>query len=443
MRRARPWAAAALLLAAASAAPAAGQEPPGEPALHEELERMSRDLDRLRAEIAALQGRPPAPAIEAGRVEALEAEVARLQAELKRLAEQLKQTEGGLEGLSREDERRIALTVYGTLDWERFGGRTSVFDAHLFELVLSGRPHKRLSFIAQVEFERAASVGGERGGEVAIEQVYPTLAFSSLFNLRAGVFLMPFGNINIDHFPTSREVVSRPLVSQVVAPQDWADNGVGLSGRRLFASTWLVSYEAWVCAGLGADIGASGLREARQPFGVDNNGNKALAGRAAVNRASRLEVGLSGYAGKYDDADRFWLRGFAVDALALFGPFKVTGEYDILTAERPEGPDARYRGHYLRAVYEFGRSVLVKTPFGKDFVEPKLALVAQWDSVAVDGDEAGVLERNRERRQTYGLNYRPAGQWVLKLAYERNSTTSRPLVRGDADGWTGAVAFVF
>jgi HAMP domain-containing protein len=432
----------ALLLTAAGGTAAAQQEPE-EPAVHEELERMTREMHRLRAEIAALQARPSAPVIEAGRIEALEAEVARLQAELKRLGEQVKQTEGGLEGLSREDERRIALTVYGTLDWERYGGRTSVFDGHLFELVLSGRPHKRLSFIAQVEYERAASVGGERGGEVVLEQAYPTLAFSSLFNLRAGVFLMPFGNVGIDHFPTSREVVSRPLVAEVIAPQDWTDNGVGLSGRRLFASTWLVSYEAWVCAGLGAGIDASGLREARQPFGVDNNGNKALAARAAVNRASRLELGLSGYAGKYDDADRLWLRGFAVDALALLGPFKVTGEYDILTAARTAGPDARYRGYYLRAVYEFGSSALVKTPFGKDFVEPKLSLVAQWDSVAIDGDEAGVLERNRERRQTYGLNYRPAGQWVLKLAYERNSTSARPLVRGDADGWTGAVAFVF
>lgn len=84
--------------------------------------------------------------------------------------------------------------------------------------------------------------------------------------------------------------------------------------------------------------------------------------------------------------------------------------------------------------------MLVKTPLGRGFDEPRLALVGQYDEVRLDGLEP---ERNRERRRTVGLNYHPAGQWLLKLAYEWNDTSGPGLAKGDADGWTGSVAFVF
>jgi hypothetical protein len=372
------------------------------------------------------------------RLEALEAELRRLQEELRRLEAAAREAQDAVESAARSEEQRINLSVYGTLDAFAYRGETSLLDGRLFELVLSGHPHRRLSFIAQVEFERSGH--GKPAGEVIVEQAYPTLSFSPLLSFRAGVFQVPFANVYVDHFPANREVVSRPLVSEVIAPRDWSDNGVGIAGKRLFGKTWLASYEAWACAGLGAELGPTGMREARQGYGVDNNSNKAVVGRLSLNRASRWEAGISGYAGKYDDLNRLWLTGWAVDALALAGPLKLTGEYSSFTGEAA-GPDARYRGFYLRGVYRLGQRALARTALGRDFEQPALALLAQYDQARVAAP--GAAASRRERRLTLGMNYRPARQWLLKLAHEWNDAHPLPISKGDKDGWTGAVAFVF
>jgi hypothetical protein len=417
-----------------------------DPADRAEVAALGQALARLRAQLATVEAElavAARPGPQEERIRALEAQLGRLREELRRLGEQARQTGNALDALSEEQHKGINLSVYGTLDFAAYQGENAVLDGRLFELVLSGRPHKRLSFIAQAEFERAASVGGERGGEITVEQAYATLGLGPLLNLRAGAFLMPFGNVAVDHFPPKREVVSRPLVREVVVPSDWTDNGVGLTGNRLVGATWLASYEAYVTAGLAAQVTGTGMREARQGYGVDNNGDKALVGHLSLSRTGKLGLGLSAYRGKYDDEGRRTLRGWGFDALGVIGPFKVTGELSSFTAARVPGPDARLRGFYVRGVYEFGRGLLRRTVFGRDFDEPRLTAVIQYDRVALDGPVEGVFERNRERRMTLGLNYRPSSQWVLKLTYEMNGFTHRPLVKGDRDGWLGSVGFIF
>jgi hypothetical protein len=401
---------------------------------------LAERLARLRDEA---QGVEPAAAPDQQRIEALEREIALLEEELRRLADEARQTANALAALSQESERIISLTVYGNLDASRYQGDPAILDARTFELVLSGHPHKRLSFIAQVEFERAAGVGDDRGGEVVVEQAYVTLGLWPWLDLRAGAFFVPFGFVGVDHFPPKRDVVTRPLTTYVVVPGDWTDNGVGLYGKRLVGENWLLSYEAYLLAGLDSDVSALGLRRARQGYGVDNNGDKALAGRLALNRSTRLQVGLSGYSCEYDDAGEQRLNGWALDAVAQAGPLKLTVERDSFTAPFSSGPRGRWRGHYARLVYDFGRSFLQRTALGRDFEEPRLSLVLQHDRVAIDAPGADGFARNRERRLTAGLNVRPSTQWVLKLGYEWNATTGQPLVNGDKDGWLGSIGFIF
>jgi hypothetical protein len=47
------------------------------------------------------------------------------------------------------------------------------------------------------------------------------------------------------------------------------------------------------------------------------------------------------------------------------------------------------------------------------------------------------------RRITAGFAYRPSRQWVLKVNYEWNTATARPLDRGSLNGWLGSIGFVF
>ncbi|MCB1036236.1 MAG: hypothetical protein KDD47_20600, partial [Acidobacteria bacterium] len=261
-----------------------------------------------------------------------------------------------------------------------------------------------------------------------------------LFNLRAGVLLVPFGNYNLNHYSPSRDVISRPLVSHVIAPADWTDNGLGLTGEAFLGDLWGFEYQLYAVAGLDEEITSLGTRASRQAFGADNNGDKAIVGRFAWNRGGDLELGLSGYTGKYDDEGRLRLEGWAADAVTTLGRLSLAGEYNTLEAEQALGPPAVLEGYYGRAVLDVTPSAWRGGPL---FPETSLVLVAQRDWVEIEGPLDGIFERNQESRTTFGLNYRPTHQWVLKLNWEENRTKNRPLHRGDFRGWLASVGFQF
>jgi len=451
MRHVRALLSVAALLVALTAGSALGAEQPAQARpdaptkqdeiarLRAEVERLIQQQARLEAEIARL-AQAAGQADAAGR-DALLADIVRLREELKQVAESARQAAASVEALSEADRRRVNLTVYGDFQATAYKGEDLIFDGRAFELVFSGQPHERLSFFSEVEFEQAAAVGEERGGEVLVEQAYANLQFSSLLNLRAGILLVPFGNVNVDHFAPRRDVVNKPIVSWVVAPSDWTDNGLGLHGSRLLGSSWLVSYEAYLVAGLDSQISAYGLRDARQGYGVDNNGNKAFVGRVALDRLGHVTLGLSGYRGKYDDANRLELEGWAVDSLIELSRLRLTGEYNSFKAEGE--PRARYSGCYGRASLDVLKGSLRKSFLGRGFSEPRLTAVYQYDWVSSEGPLAGAWEHTHETRHTVGLNFRPSDNWVLKLDYEWNDTDNLTLYRGDRDGFIGAIAFVF
>ncbi|MBK5256703.1 MAG: hypothetical protein JJE39_11780 [Vicinamibacteria bacterium] len=418
----------------------------------EKIAALETELDRLRAEMAGLQKelerlRSQAAKADdqgmAARIAVLEATQVKIETELARIAEELRLIGDALDQVSENDRKRPTMTVYGTLQATKYNQRDSILDAEAFELVLSGRPHPRLSFFAEIEFERAASVGGPRGGEIVIEQAYASYTFAQLFSIRSGVLLVPFGNVNVDHFAPLRDVVRKPLVSFAIAPSDWTDNGVQISGRRLLGTTWLLEYEAAVIAGLDSHITSVGAREARQAFGVDNNGNKATVGRFAIKRGGSFETGLSGYTGNYDDLNRWRLKGWAADLRAEVGPLRLTGEFDHFTADRGVLASGQLTGYYVRASYDIRGGFLKK--LAKDFDDPRLTFVAQFDWATIEGPTVSdsLFEKNRETGVTLGFAYRPSRQWVLKVNYETNTATNQTLDRGTLKGWLASIGFVF
>ncbi len=430
----------------------------GPPPVEHRLEQLEDGLDGLRQEVRALRqmverllaGTGGTQAVEPGAARELESaagaveSTARdLEAERQVLAEEVRSNTATVEALSATDRRRTQVSVYGSFNVVDPQGQDSVFDAEAFELVLSGQPHERLGFFAEIELERAAEVGGSRGGEVLLEQAYATYSFAPAANLRAGVLLMPFGNFSVDHYAPNRDVISKPLVSYVVAPSDWTDNGFGLYGSGIAGGAWSFEYETYMVAGLDADVTALGTRAARQSFGIDNNDDKSLVGRFAFNRAGTLELGLSGYTGKYDDDDRLRLTGWAVDGFVEQRRLRFTGEYNRFDAEQAIGPEAVLEGYY-------GRLVLDATPpwlhlgwHGRAFPTARLELVIQFDDVRLEGPLDGLFVTNSERRTTFGLNYRPSHYWVLKLDYEDSEATAAPLQKGDFRGYLASIGFQF
>ncbi len=442
-------------LALATVTPAALCAADGPPPVEHRLAQLESGLADLRREVGALHqmverllsdaqaGEPTGARELASAADTIESTARGLEAERQELAEAVRSNTATVEALSAADQRRTQVSVYGTFNVVAPEGQNSVFDAEAFELVFSGQPHDHLGFFAEIEFERAAAVGSSRGGEVLLEQAYATYSFSPAANLRAGVLLMPFGNFNVDHYAPNRDVISKPLVSYVVAPSDWTDNGFGLHGSAIAGNAWSFEYETYLVAGLDADITALGTRAARQSFGTDNNDDKSLVGRFAFNRAGTLELGLSGYTGKYDDADRLDLTGWAVDGSFEHRRLRLTGEYNRFDAEQVTGPDAVLEGYYGRLVLDITPPWLHRGWHGQAFPTAGLALVAQYDHVRLEGPLDGLRVTNSERRTTLGLNYRPSHYWVLKLNYEDSEATADALQKGDFRGYLASVGFQF
>ncbi len=440
-------------LAVAALPAVAGDDAP--PPVEHRLEQLESGLAGLRREVRTLHEMVErllshAPAGEAddaqmlkGALSTVESSSDELEAERQELADAVRSATAITEALSEAGRRRTQVSAYGTFNVIDQQGQNSVFDAEAFELVLSGQPHDRLGFFAEIEFERAATVGGSRGGEVLLEQAYATYTLSPAANFRAGVLLMPFGNFNADHYAPNRDVISKPIVSYVVAPSDWTDNGFGLYGSGVAGGAWSFEYETYLVAGLDADVTALGSRAARQSFGTDNNDNKSIVAHLAFNRAGALALGLSGYSGKYDDADRLALTGWAVDGFFEHRRLRLTGEYNRFDAEQSSGPAAVLAGYYGRLVLDVTTPRLHRGWHGRAFPTSRLTLVAQYDHVRLEGPFGGSSVSNSERRTTFGLNYRPSHYWVLKLNYENSKATAATLQKGDFRGYLASVGFQF
>ncbi len=433
-----------LLLALALAAPAGAADPAS---VEARLTALESRWDRMEGEIAALRALlernpPPAPAAAPEAVAAIGQTVQALGADLAAVRGEVENQGHALAAASASRQREIAISSYGAVSIGKRNGQDSVIDAESFELVLSGQPHPQVSFFSEIEFERAATVGGPRGGEVLLEQAYVDYAISANLALRGGVILVPFGNNEADHYAPLREVIVRPLSSRLIAPSDWTDNGFGLVGHRELSADWQLDWDAYLIAGLDSGIGPGGLRNARQGFGEDNNNDKALAAHLTLRRNDQLALGLGLYDGDYDDAGQLRLRGLGLDFSWRLDRWRFSGEYLRMRAERSDGDPADLRGGYLRAAYDV-QEWLPLAWRNEAFPDARLSLVYEYDHVSVEDLTSLASLVARERKHVLGLRYEPDHSWILKLNREWSDANGRTLINGDSDGWILGIGFVF
>jgi hypothetical protein len=171
----------------------------------------------------------------------------------------------------------------------------AVLDFHRFVLLFSHSFSDRLRFVGELELEHAFVEGLEEAGEVELEQAYIDLLIKPVFNIRAGMLLVPVGIINERHEPPVFHGVERPFVDTVIVPTTWFDVGAGVHGR--IGST--LSYRAYVMAPLDASefTADEGLRGGIQKGSEANVRNAALTGRVEFTRVPGLTVGVSGWRG--------------------------------------------------------------------------------------------------------------------------------------------------
>ncbi len=379
----------------------------------------------------------------AQRLANLEAYAVQLNEVLSEVQEKIEENKSEVARITVEQQNKPNIGVYGTITAGKANGQDSIIDGQSFELIISGQPHKRISYFTELEFERAAAVGTSRGGEVLVEQAYTDIQLTSWMNFRGGILLVPFGNIERDHFAPIREVVSQPLTSYAIAPAAWTDNGFGINGRFNLSDAWIADYQAYVMAGLDDNITTTGLRGTRQGFGLDNNNSKAFAGKLTLQNTTGFNIGLSYYKGAYNDVGTKDMTGFNVDFDYKKGWFEILGEYTDMDIEQEIGKDTHLDGYYLRNILSLN-GLLPENFLGADFPHARLSFVTQYDEATIENFFDPSVAENYERRITLGLRLQPTSSVMLNLNYEdANARGPDRILRGNDELWIFSLGYVF
>ena len=160
-----------------------------------------------------------------------------------------------------------------------------------------------------------------------------------------------------------------------------------------------------------------------------------------------MEIGVSGYYGKYDPNDNNAIAGIGTDWDVHWGPLRIRGEYarldidDGVTDAGIATPD-RMEGFYVEPSVTFWPE-LFERAVGRFMTNPTLTAVARWGFAEIADDGDAGSGNNREERLTLGVNLRPADSLVLKLEWQRNTTAREAIEHGDADGVLASVAASF
>ncbi len=276
----------------------------------------------------------------------------------------------------------------------------------------------RVRVAAELEFE-------EGGEEIKIELAIIDFEIHHALTFRGGIILSPLGRFNLAHDSPANELTDRPLVSTQIIPATLSEPGMGFYGAFYPSSGSRVTYEAYATNGFHAGIIEDSPDGTRFTAGKgnweDNNARPSFVSRIGVSPMPMAEFGISIHTGPYNE---FEVEGLEVDAkrnATLFALdteidwryFRLTGEYargDIDVPVESAVFQENQQGFYAELSGKFAAGLFSALP-GSYF-----SGVGRFDFVDFDSDTDG----DSHRRLTVGINFRPAGDTVFKLDWQRN-----------------------
>jgi hypothetical protein len=276
----------------------------------------------------------------------------------------------------------------------------------------------------ELEVENATTEGH---GAVSVEFAYLDRLITPAFNARLGLLLLPMGFINELHEPTVYLGTQRPDVETVLIPATWADNGFGF-----FGDVGALSYKQYFVVGLDAsNFRDTGIREGRTGGSESDASHWASVTRLDYTGAPGFLAGISAYVGNasteaaaskgggiripvgiYDFHLDWKYRGFQFRTVGVYSFLGKIGDLNAakgLVGNQSIGDEQR--GIYLEGGYDVlsgGASGQALIPF------------VRWENYNTQaGVPAGYLANgaNFVRLWTFGVNYKPIDQVVLKADY--------------------------
>lgn len=198
--------------------------------------------------------------------------------------------------LKHESSSKLQWGGYGGLHFNKDIGSSTFnnanLDVHRLVLLLGYRFNSKWSFVSEIEYEHIK--------EVYVEQAFVNYRLNNAINFKAGLILIPVGNVNINHEPTNFMGTERPWIDKGIIPTTWRELGMGFSGNILDAS---LSYQIYAVNGfLGYDgsaklSGSNGLRKGRQKGAESMMTAPDVTARLSFYGIKGLTLGASAYVG--------------------------------------------------------------------------------------------------------------------------------------------------
>jgi hypothetical protein len=270
----------------------------------------------------------------------------------------------------------------------------------------------------------------EHGNEVWIEQLYIDFILDKMATVRVGDQIVPMGYTNLYHEPTLFNTVQRPDVEKQLIPSTWHELGVSVYGQNDNFWYQIGAYTALDMNHLTSGAygknevagGATWIRKARvgaeSDKGIDNI---AVVARLDYNGINGVQIGISGYTGKAGNADTVATgkskegQMTMVDIHAVYQNegFKARALYtqshlsnaDSYKTDMPESA----RGGYVNLEYNIMPFLTTSTD--------RLPIFFQYENYNLASKMANGGSFGTTESYTYGLNYFPHDQVVLKAEY--------------------------
>jgi len=274
----------------------------------------------------------------------------------------------------------------------------STFQNAFFGVIFSGDLMTNLGYIAEARIEHQ--------GRIEVIQALAGFTASAVLQVKAGIYLVPFGKYNQDHRAHQTLHVNPPLSVENLYPHAWRDLGIQATG--IFSG---LSYSLYYGNGL-----AEGNRLNNGQQFSDNNSNKCIGGRIAWIPDPSLEAGYSYYQGKIDVENQRLQVLQNADLTWKGEGFLVYGEITRVRLDNPEGYSrGEAEGFFIQGAIELGRLQPVAS-------YQKLRYSDAFHGADFTGPAIPGLGIDEEcRRWAVGLVARLSNTFLLKFEYDFNS----------------------
>jgi hypothetical protein len=347
-----------------------------------------------------------------------------------------------------------------------YGGNTNGFDQQRFVPFIYADITEHVKFASELEIEHGIREETQ-DHEFSLEFAHIDYLVNELFNLRAGILLLPVGKFNLLHDSPLNDLTDRPLVSQFIIPTTLSETGAGFYGTLYPGRTSKLDYELYVTTGpcsydpngTPRITEADGTKSSRQRTcnstdGLDINNGKAVVGRLAFSPMLGVEVGGSSYYGNGSTNGNYNpLSITAIDWTLQRGPFELIGEaawaYARGNSRAIQGnqigfapgslltglggnsgigiPPQRMNGFYIQGNYHFMPQFLTKLSPKRFGEGSTFTAVIRYDKVNTNLDNSnGTGGWGNLEQISVGLNYRPIEDAVFKISYQYQPMTFNP-----------------